>query len=213
MAAMAFRNGDANVVTQDDRDRAKVLCLAVSYGMGSYALAHHLRTTSRSDAEDLKSEFLSKFPGMATFIKRVKTQAKNCGYVTTYITKRRRYLRGISSNNYGKRTHAERQAVNTIIQGTGSDMIKGATIRIREELLCRYKQNIAEIVLQLHDEIVIEINDTSQIETVCKIVKEIMENVVQKQTKVKFPIRLKAGKDLGHLESIESFSVSPRGQC
>mmetsp|Transcript_2536 Transcript_2536/g.3866 ORF Transcript_2536/g.3866 Transcript_2536/m.3866 type:complete len:89 (+) Transcript_2536:2156-2422(+) len=70
MAAMAFRNGDTNVVTQDDRDRAKVLCLAVSYGMGSYALAHHLRTTSRSDAEDLKSEFLSKFPGMATFIKR-----------------------------------------------------------------------------------------------------------------------------------------------
>jgi len=205
MAAMAFRKGDTKAVTQEDRDRAKALCLAVSYGMGSYALANSLRTKSISDAEDLKSEFLSKFPGMSAFIKRVKIKAKNSGYVTTYLMNRRRYLRGISSNSYGKRSHSERQAVNTIIQGTGSDMIKMATIRIREELLCRYKQKTAEIVMQLHDEIVLEINDKSQIEMVCKIVKEIMENIVQKETKVKFPIQLKCGTNLGHLESIEFF--------
>jgi len=153
MASMALYDGDCTKVSKEDRNRAKTICLALIYGMGSLSLAHSLDQASRDEADDLKRNFLKKFPRILKFINDTKAGAKQTGYVRIPISKRRRHLPEINSKEYRKRSHAERQAVNTLIQGMASDMLKTAMIRIRnaiEKLHQHLRRDIVCLRFQIH---------------------------------------------------------------
>jgi len=95
-----------------------------------------------------------QFPGIANFIRRTKAFAEEKGYVQT-LYKRRRYLPDIpgSHSSFARKSYAERQAVNTVIQGSAADILKSATLKLREKLLQlgrKEKKTVAKIVFQFH---------------------------------------------------------------
>ncbi|GAB5358435.1 hypothetical protein AAMO2058_000457100 [Amorphochlora amoebiformis] len=206
MAAMAFHCGNTQKVTKEERNKAKTIVLALVYGMGTNALAQSLGSYSKKEAESLRSKFLRKFPGIPKFFKRVKKKAVRHGFVST-IAKRRRYLPDIKSNSFHKRSYADRQAINTVIQGSASDVLKMAMITIHDGLMRMQAKNrckIGHILFQFHDELVIEIENVHYTPTVCKLVKESMEGVLG--AVVRLPVRLKIGPNLGNMTIVRERS-------
>ena len=145
-------------VSKEDRSKAKTLSLGIIYGMGKASLAAQLSSYSSSrvsaeTADDLIKEFLSRFPLIRSYTNRVRATILRKGFIET-ISMRRRLLPDLRSPNSQKRAYAERQSLNSVIQGSASDMVKLAMVAIREEI---ERQGIshtrARIVMQIHDEI------------------------------------------------------------
>ena len=130
-----------------DRKAGKVLVLAMAYGVGPDKISRQIGC-SVQQAKDLLNAFSEKFPSVDKYRARVIGVARNKGYVTT-IMKRRRYLPDINSRQIGFRASSERQAFNTRIQGSAADIIKLAMIRAYERL-----PKEAKLILTVHDELV-----------------------------------------------------------
>ena len=109
-------------VSQIERDATKQLCYAIIYGAGSSRIAS-FAGCSDEEAKIMYNDFLSRHPGISRFVSAVKAECRRCGYVTTLLG-RRRYLKGISSQSRSEASKAERQAVNTVCQGSAADLIK-----------------------------------------------------------------------------------------
>ncbi|MBQ2566679.1 MAG: DNA polymerase I, partial [Bacteroidales bacterium] len=160
-------------VTPDQRRIAKTANFGIMYGISSFGLAQRLGI-SRQEAKKIIDDYFASFPAISSYIRDTVDHAKENGYVETLFG-RRRYLPDINSNNATVRALAERNAVNAPIQGTAADIIKLAMIGVdgrlsREGLKSR-------IVLQVHDELVLETTE-NEVEEVERIVKEEMENVI-----------------------------------
>ncbi|RKY75584.1 DNA polymerase I, partial [candidate division KSB1 bacterium] len=118
------------------------------------------------------------------FIIRTIAEAKEKGYVTTLLN-RRRYLPEINSENRRMREFAERTAINTPIQGTAADLIKVAMIRIWRQF--KNRRLSAKMIMQVHDELVFEV-PKAEVEEVKQVVRQEMENAIQLQVPVKVDI-------------------------
>lgn len=161
-------------VTPEMRSRAKAVNFGIVYGISDYGLSRDIGV-SRNEAGQYINSYFEKYSGVKNFINNVVVSARNLGFVTTMLG-RRRYLPDINSSNFNKRSFAERTAMNTPIQGTAADIIKKAMIDVYHEL---EKAKIrSRVLLQVHDELVLEVAD-DEVDVVSEIVKRTMENAIE----------------------------------
>ncbi|XP_018568952.2 DNA polymerase theta [Anoplophora glabripennis] len=190
-----------NKVEEDEvndtmRQNTKHICYGIIYGMGSKTLAEQLEI-DESEAILFMDSFRNTYPGIKKFIKETIDSCRDKGYIET-ISGRRRYLPHINEANTTKRAQAERQAVNTTVQGSAADIAKKAMVKIEQELqeVFSKTKNKPKLVLHLHDELMYEV-PTKYVKKVGKIIKKNMENCVQ--LSVPFPVKLKSGVSWGEM--------------
>lgn len=171
-AALVF-GLDPQEVTSDLRTRAKEVNFGVVYGMGVFGLASRLGI-SRDEAKDFIDGYFERFPDVKRFQEETIESARELGYVTTLLG-RRRYLPEIQSRNFNTRSFAERAAINSPIQGTAADLIKIAMIRIHDRLT--ETKLPAHMLLTVHDELVFEV-DESATEALAEAVRVEMEGAI-----------------------------------
>jgi DNA polymerase-1 len=171
-AALVF-GLDPEAVTPDLRTRAKEVNFGVVYGMGVFGLARRLGI-SREESKAFIEGYFARFPDVRRFQEETIEQARELGYVTTLLG-RRRYLPEIRSKNYNVRAFAERAAINSPIQGTAADLIKIAMIRIHERLS---GDGIpARMLLTVHDELVFEVEENA-VDVLGAMVRKEMEGAI-----------------------------------
>ena len=135
MIAREWLTVSLDKVSPQQRKHSKAMCYGIVYGMGPHKLSRDLHVTI-DEATAMIALFRSKFSVLTQYIQQTIAQCRSCGYVCT-IAGRRRYLGGITSKDSGKASAAERQAVNTTIQGSAADLVKRAMVNIHA--LCVYR--------------------------------------------------------------------------
>ena len=160
-------------VTKEQRSNAKAVNFGIVYGISDFGLGEQLGI-SRKQAKKYIDEYLTEYQGIKNFMDNMTEKAKETGYVETLFN-RRRYIPELKSNNYMVRQFGNRAAMNTPIQGTAADIMKIAMINVYKELLD--KKLKAKIVLQVHDEMMIE-SPIEEAEKVKEIVKKEMEDAI-----------------------------------
>ena len=160
-------------VTRLQRYQAKTINFAILYGAGAQRLTQELEI-SRAEASELIDNYYQRFTGLRQFMSGTVEQAKEEGYVTTLLG-RKRGLRDINSRSGVARSLAERMAMNTPIQGTAADMIKLAMIRIHRMLRDRGFQT--RMVLQVHDELVFDA-PKNEVDQVTPLIEELMREAL-----------------------------------
>jgi DNA polymerase-1 len=173
-------------ITKDEvtpllRRKAKIINFGIIYGMSAYGLSTELKI-SQEEAKNYIENYFLKYPKVKKYINETLEKVKKNGYVET-IFNRRRYIREINSPNKSVRESAERAAINMPIQGSAADIIKLAMIKLYKEI----KENSldAKILLQIHDELLIECKE-NEVEKVIPVIKKSMENVC----KLKVPLKV-----------------------
>lgn len=161
-------------VTKEQRSNAKAVNFGIVYGISDFGLGEQLGI-SRKIAKKYIEEYLQEYEGIKNFMDNMKEKAKETGYVETLFN-RRRYIPELKSNNYMVRQFGERAAMNTPIQGTAADIMKIAMINVYRKLVENGLD--AKIVLQVHDEMMIEA-PLNEAEKVKEIVKNEMESAIQ----------------------------------
>ena len=160
-------------VTKDQRRQAKTANFGIIYGISAFGLAQQL-DCSRSEAKALIDGYFAAFPGVIDYIERQKELARQQGYAVTLFG-RKRYLPDIVSHNATVRSFAERNAVNSPIQGTAADIIKMAMVGISNRLKAEGLQ--AKMIMQVHDELNFNVPQ-NEVDRVKDIVVSEMQNVV-----------------------------------
>jgi DNA polymerase I len=161
-------------VTREMRSKAKTANFGIIYGISAFGLAQRMRIP-RSEARELIDGYFASYPAVKEYMDKCILKAKENGYVETMFG-RRRNLPDIHSRNSMIRGNAERNAINTPIQGTAADIIKIAMVSIYNEF---QKQKLsANMVIQVHDELNFNVH-VDELEEVQKIVKTSMENAVK----------------------------------
>ena len=165
---------DPEEVTHEMRRRAKAVNFGIVYGISAFSLSDDIGV-SVGEAKEYMERYFATFPGIAKYQREVVEKAKEDGYVST-ILGRRRWLPELKSSNYNLRSFGERVALNMPIQGTAADVIKLAMIRVRDAL--RAEGLKARLILQVHDELIVECPE-EETERVRVLLTQEMENVVQ----------------------------------
>ena len=160
-------------VTKDQRRQAKTANFGIIYGISAFGLAQQL-DCSRSEAKALIDGYFAAFPGVIDYIERQKELARQQGYAVTLFG-RKRYLPDILSHNATVRSFAERNAVNSPIQGTAADIIKMAMVTIHRRL--KEEGLRTQMIMQVHDELNFNVPQ-DEIDEVRNIVISEMQNVV-----------------------------------
>lgn len=173
-------------VTPELRRAAKEINFGVLYGMGVYGLA--ARTgISQAEAKDFIEKYFTQFSGVKKYVDSTLEFAKENGYVETLFG-RRRYIPEIQSTNYQVRSSGERMAVNMPVQGTQADLIKLAMIHLDEFFLKQYPTESVKMLLQVHDELVFEV-DTNLVDELVPEIRRLMTSVAELQV----PIEVNVG--------------------
>ena len=175
-------------VTKEMRNHAKAVNFGIVYGISDFGLAEQLGI-KRKEAQQYIDSYLEKYHRIQEFMEREIEKAKENGYVETMFH-RRRYIPEISSNNYMVRKFGDRAAMNAPIQGTAADIMKIAMIDVYKELQKRKLQS--KIVLQIHDELIIEAFESEK-EEVSQILRECMQNAAK--LSVELEVDLQEGKN------------------
>ena len=160
-------------VTKEQRRQAKTANFGIIYGISAFGLAQQL-DCSRSEAKALIDGYFAAFPGVIDYIERQKDLARQQGYAVTLFG-RKRYLPDILSHNATVRSFAERNAVNSPIQGTAADIIKMAMVTIHRRL--KEEGLKAQMIMQVHDELNFNVPE-NEVDRVREIVVSEMQNVV-----------------------------------
>lgn len=158
-------------VTEEMRRNAKAVNFGIVYGISDFGLAKNLKIPMYKAADFIKRYFM-RFAGVKEYMDDIKIQAKQAGYVTTLLG-RRRYLPELHSKNFNIRSFGERAALNTPIQGTAADIIKIAMINVVKEL--ERGGFSSKLILQVHDELIID-TEQSEVDSVSRLLKNCMEN-------------------------------------
>ncbi|HLY93434.1 MAG TPA: DNA polymerase I [Gaiellaceae bacterium] len=156
-------------LTKDERNVAKMVNFGIIYGISAFGLSENLEIP-RDEAQTYIDTYLARFPLVQDFIQRTIEQASRDGYVTTLLG-RRRPVPEIRAANRQTRSLGERLAVNSVMQGTAADIIKVAMVSIHRRL--RDEGRSARLVLQVHDELLVETPD-AEVSTVKELVREEM---------------------------------------
>ena len=171
-AAKIF-NVPIDQVTKEQRRQAKTANFGIIYGISAFGLAQQL-DCSRSEAKALIDGYFAAFPGVIDYIERQKELARQQGYAVTLFG-RKRYLPDIVSHNATVRSFAERNAVNSPIQGTAADIIKMSMVTIHHRL--KEEGLKAQMIMQVHDELNFNVPE-NEVDRVREIVISEMQNVV-----------------------------------
>ncbi len=183
---LAFRNGeDIHAVTASQvfgvplsevtsalRSQAKAVNFGIVYGMSAFSLAQDIGVY-QNEAQAYINAYFDKYSGVREYMTKVIEDGKTNGYVST-IYGRRRYMPELTVSNFNVRSSGERMARNMPIQGTAADIMKLAMVHVHRRL--KEEQLQAKLILQVHDELIIEC-PASEADTVCRILKEEMEQV------------------------------------
>jgi DNA polymerase-1 len=161
-------------VSADERRTAKVINFGLIYGMSAFGLAQNLNL-ERATAQAYIDSYFSRYPGVKRYMDQTKEKARELGYVET-VFGRRLWLPEIKAANPQRRQAAERAAINAPMQGTAADLIKLAMIAVQGWLEREKKK--ALLVMQVHDELVLEI-PVSELPEVREKVRELMQDVAQ----------------------------------
>lgn len=161
-------------VTREQRRRAKTANFGIIYGISAFGLATRLQIP-RGEAKELIDGYFTHYPGVREYMDRTIERAREQGYVET-IFGRRRYLADIRSGNSLTRSLAERNAINAPIQGSAADIMKIAMIEV--DRLLRERASGARIVLQVHDELVLEVPQ-GEVTAVSTLVAEAMSSAAE----------------------------------
>lgn len=172
-------------VSQDEVDshmrrQAKAVNFGIVYGISDYGLSQSLGIT-RKEAATFIDRYLHTYPGVKEYMDSIIREAKEKGFVTTLL-QRRRYIPEITSRNFNLRGFGERTAMNTPIQGSAADIIKKAMIDVAERL--EKEQLQSKLLLQVHDELIFEV-PKEEIDTMKQLVPEVMEQAIQLKVPLK----------------------------
>jgi DNA polymerase-1 len=167
---------ESAAVTPDQRARAKAVNFGIIYGLSSFGLANQLGIAS-GEAQATIDAYFARFSGVRDFLDETVKTAREQGYVSTLLG-RRRYLPDLDSRNRALRTAAERMATNSVIQGSAADLIKKAMVDLHATLIER--GSAARMILQVHDELVFEVPD-KEVSALESVVRERMEGVLELQ--------------------------------
>ena len=173
MAAKIFHKS-LEEVSADDRRKAKTANFGIMYGISAFGLAQRLKI-SRSEAASLIQDYFASFPSIRSFLDQTLKDAREKAYVQTLFG-RRRYVPDVNSANGNVRAIAERNAINAPIQGSAADIIKLAMIGVQREL--EHRGLGARMILQVHDELVLEVPQ-NEIEEVKELLVRQMEGVCE----------------------------------
>lgn len=169
------------------RRRAKAINFGIIYGISSFGLANQL-SIGRSEAGEYIKKYFERFPGIRDYMENTKAIARDKGYVETIFGRRINYPE-IKSSNPSVRAFNERAAINAPIQGSAADVIRRAMIRIEPAL---EKANLsARMLLQVHDELIFEVEE-AQIEDTLSLVVSIMENAAMPAIDMRVPLKVDA---------------------
>lgn len=220
-------NIDPVNVSDKQRQHTKQLCYGMIYGIGAKSLGEQL-DVSEKDAIQFIETFKSRYSGMSAFMIDTIHECREKGFIKTLLG-RKRYIPSVHSINVSEQAHGERQAINSTIQGSASDLVKTAMINIdhvltdsglvtylpatnyqvmTDPLACKEtsslsfssNNNMVLLIHQLHDELIYEVHE-ERLEEVARIVQTKMESAIE--LNVKLPVRLKVGKSWGALKSYE----------
>ena len=159
-------------VTSLQRRHAKAVNFGIVYGISEFSLAEDIGV-SRWEAKDYIDSYLAHYSGVREYMKQVVVDAREKGYTATMYG-RKRYIPELTASNFNIRSGAERIALNTPIQGTAADLIKLAMIRVENALNAQYPE--AKLLLQVHDELIVECPETIASQ-VAELVSREMQNV------------------------------------
>jgi DNA polymerase I len=188
-------------VDPEERRLAKVINFGIIYGMGPQRLANELGI-GLAEASDYIKRYFERLPGVHDYVEESLRLARERGWVATMYG-RRRYLPELNSPQGGARAQAERIAVNTPIQGTAADLIKLAMIRLDSAI--RERKWTARMVLQVHDELLVE-TPQGELEAVAAAARHEMEGAAE--LRVPLRVDLKWGPDWAGLESRETLPLT-----
>ncbi len=174
-------------VTANQRRSAKAINFGLIYGMSAFGLSKQLQIT-RAEAQNYIEQYFDRYPQVKNYMDETKQSAKKMGYVET-VFGRRLYLADIESSNYQRRQYAERSAINAPMQGTAADLIKMAMILLHQKI--RKESFEAKIIMQVHDELVIEVNE-NQSDELSEITTSVMSEIS------KLDVDLKVDADIGN---------------
>ena len=161
-------------VTHEMRRRAKAVNFGIVYGISDFSLSQDIGVT-RAEAKAYMEKYFEKYSGVHAYMTQVVERAKADGYVSTLMG-RRRWLPELKSSNFNLRSFGERVALNMPIQGTAADLIKKAMLRVDGRL--RREGLEARLVLQVHDELIVECPE-GEAEQVQRLLAEEMEHVAE----------------------------------
>jgi DNA polymerase-1 len=180
-------------VDSEKRRVAKAVNFGIMYGLGAFGLSQGLKIT-RNRAQQIINNYFEKYPGIKKYIDDTIKSTHEQGFAET-LMKRRRYFVDINNKNQNIRTAAERAAINMPIQGTASDMIKIAMIRIYNSF---HQQKVkSKMILQVHDEIVIDLIPSEE-----SLVRQIVENdMVNAMSLGEVPVKIEIGIGKNWLEA------------
>ena len=164
----------AELVTHEMRRRAKAVNFGIVYGISDFSLSQDIGVTRR-EAKEYMERYFETYSGVRAYMTQVVEDAREKGYVST-IMGRRRWLPELKSSNFNTRSFGERVALNAPIQGTAADLIKKAMIRVAARL--RAEGLEARLVLQVHDELIVECPE-EEADRVCALLTEEMEGVAR----------------------------------
>lgn len=188
-------------VSKAQRRHAKAINFGLVYGMSPYGLT---RTTdlTLAEAEDFVKAYFERFPGVKRYLDSTRERAQEQGYVETMLGRRRYFPRLQTSSNYNVRRQEEREAINAPIQGTAADIMKLAMLHVEQALSESYLS--ARILLQVHDELVLE----SLLEEVAETV-HLVRSTMESAYRLDVPLATDArcGSDWGSLEAWEREDV------
>ena len=190
--AMKIFGVSADEVTIDLRKRAKAVNFGIVYGMGDFSLAADLKI-SRMDAKNYIDGYLGAYPKVSEYLKTVVAEAKQNGFVTTLFG-RRRYIPELSSSKKMEVAFGERVAMNSPIQGTAADIIKLAMVNIDRKL--KEKGYDAHLILQVHDELIIESHKDCAAE-----VRELMQTEMENAVRLSVPLTVEIAEGASWYEA------------
>ncbi len=192
-AAKIFQLNE-NEVSQEQRKIAKTLNFGILYGMGAHSFSQ-TAGISFSQAKEFIASYFEKFPALSIFRNEIIKNAKKNNFVETFFG-RKRLIFEINSTDKKMAAQAERIAVNAVIQGTASDIIKMAMVRLKEKGLIGNK---VKLILQIHDELLFEAEKNFPKEKILAIRRE-MENTPNFPLVI--PVNVMVGKNWGELENV-----------
>jgi DNA polymerase-1 len=188
----------------DQRRIAKSVNFGLLYGMSDFGLAQRL-DIERGEARAMTEAYFARFPSVRAYIERSLEFGREHGYVETLLG-RRRYFPDLNARNHAVRSAAEREATNAPMQGSAADLMKLAMLRL--DCVLREKKLDALLLLQIHDEVIFEI-DRSQVEAIARVVKHEMEHAIA--LSVPLEATVKTGMSWYDVQSIDVSGIEENG--
>ncbi len=175
LTASQIFNIDIKKVNQDHRRKAKAINFGIIYGISQYGLAKQINV-SNYEAEEFLNSYFSKFPEIKVYMDNTIKFCRKSGYVNN-IFGRRSHFNGINDKNFNVRNFQERAAINAPIQGSASEVMRLAMIRLDKKLL-EQKNSNSKMLLQIHDELIFEIPKKEE-KAMIKLIEKEMTSVAQ----------------------------------